>query len=332
MTMQGVILGTAAYMAPEQAKGKPVDRRADIWAFGCVVYEMLTGQRAFKGEDVTDTIAAVVTKEPDWTRLPASTPASVERLLRRCLQKRIANRLPHIGVARIELADPGTDEVLTPLTSPPRPRVGHLAAAVLAGISATAVVAWLLWPAPSTDASPAPMQLAVPGLDPASGSNGVLLSPDGRYLVTRGASGASVLHALDGSPSRPLGGVALCWSPDSRSLVLRRGADGELLRMDLDGAPGSRVHDGARPGSRLHVEPSGCPSTRRPTRVLPRHDLRRHAHPGRIGRCHKCRAAGGPRFLSDGRHFLYWAVTADGQRTVRVGTLDRRETRADRGI
>ena len=90
MTQAGIILGTAAYMAPEQAKGKPVDRRADIWAFGCVLYEMLTGRRAFDGEDVTDTIAAVVTKEPDWSRLPASTPPSVERLLRRCLEKEIA--------------------------------------------------------------------------------------------------------------------------------------------------------------------------------------------------------------------------------------------------
>src|SRR5262245_23898024 len=87
VTMHGVILGTAAYMSPEQAKAKPVDRRADIWAFGCVLFEMLTGRRAFEGEDVTDTIAAVVSKEPDWSRLPASTPASVQLLLRRCLAK-----------------------------------------------------------------------------------------------------------------------------------------------------------------------------------------------------------------------------------------------------
>jgi serine/threonine protein kinase len=75
MTVRGVILGTAAYMAPEQAKGKPVDRRADIWAFGCVLYEMLTGQRSFKGDDITDTIVAVMSKEPDWAALPTATPA-----------------------------------------------------------------------------------------------------------------------------------------------------------------------------------------------------------------------------------------------------------------
>jgi hypothetical protein len=102
-TMLGVILGTAAYMSPEQAKGKPVDRRADIWAFGCVLYEMLTGQRAFAGEDVTDTIASVVSKEPDWSRLPVSTPPSVRLLLQRCLEKDTNKRLPHIGVARLEL-------------------------------------------------------------------------------------------------------------------------------------------------------------------------------------------------------------------------------------
>lgn len=84
MTLRGMILGTAAYM-PEQAKGKLVDRCADVWAFGAVLYEMLTGQRAFTGEDTTDTIASVVSKEPDWSALPENTPASIRKLLRRCL-------------------------------------------------------------------------------------------------------------------------------------------------------------------------------------------------------------------------------------------------------
>src|SRR5438093_1171265 len=87
MTGVGMILGTAAYMAPEQARGKTVDTRADIWAFGCVLFEMLTGRRAFGGEDVTDTVAAVLKSEPDWTVLPAATPAPIRRLLRRCLEK-----------------------------------------------------------------------------------------------------------------------------------------------------------------------------------------------------------------------------------------------------
>ncbi|MGH7715176.1 MAG: serine/threonine-protein kinase, partial [Vulcanimicrobiaceae bacterium] len=107
-TMQGVLLGTAAYMSPEQAKAKPVDRRADIWAFGCVLYEMLSGKMAFSGETVTDTLAAVVMKDPDWSLLPAATPARVRVLLQRCLQKDPKQRLRDIGDARISL-----DEVLS---------------------------------------------------------------------------------------------------------------------------------------------------------------------------------------------------------------------------
>src|ERR1700688_4027599 len=104
-TMQGVILGTAAYMSPEQAKGKAVDKRTDIWAFGCVVYELLTGKQAFHGEDVTDILAAVVRAEPDWQALPVATPLKVRDLLRRCLQKDRRLRLRDAGDARIEIED-----------------------------------------------------------------------------------------------------------------------------------------------------------------------------------------------------------------------------------
>ncbi|HEX2339075.1 MAG TPA: protein kinase [Vicinamibacterales bacterium] len=113
MTRMGVVLGTAAYMSPEQARGKVVDTRSDIWAFGCVLYEMLTGSRAFAGDDVTDTLAFVITKEPDWTALPAATPSPVHALLRHCLQKSVRHRLRDIGDARLAIDDamvrPGTD-------------------------------------------------------------------------------------------------------------------------------------------------------------------------------------------------------------------------------
>ena len=92
-TNAGVILGTAAYMSPEQAKGRPVDRRTDIWAFGCVLYEMLTGRQAFDGDDVTEILAAVVRSEPDWSRLPETMPATVHALLRKCLRKDRALRI-----------------------------------------------------------------------------------------------------------------------------------------------------------------------------------------------------------------------------------------------
>src|SRR3990172_10708392 len=104
-TRQGVILGTAAYMAPEQAKGKKVDRRADVWAFGVVFYELLTGKQAFQGEDVTEILAAVVMKEPAFDVLPAKIPPAIRNLLRRCLEKSLKRRLQHIGEARIAVED-----------------------------------------------------------------------------------------------------------------------------------------------------------------------------------------------------------------------------------
>jgi len=106
-TRIGVILGTAAYMSPEQARGKPVDKRTDIWAFGCVLYEMLTDKRAFAGDEVSDTLAFIITKEPDWNALPASTPPAIRRLLGRCLEKDPKERLRDVADARIEIRDAG---------------------------------------------------------------------------------------------------------------------------------------------------------------------------------------------------------------------------------
>src|SRR5437667_2838418 len=105
MTQAGMILGTAAYMSPEQARGKTVDRRADIWAFGVVLYEMLAGQRLFAGEEISDTLAAVLKTAPDWQRLPAATPAGLRRLLQRCLEKDPRRRLQAIGEARVQIED-----------------------------------------------------------------------------------------------------------------------------------------------------------------------------------------------------------------------------------
>jgi serine/threonine protein kinase len=102
MTMRGMILGTAAYMSPEQAKGKPVDKRTDIWAFGCVLYEMLAGRRAFEGEDVSDTLAAILRGQPDWTMLPA-LPTSVDTLIRRCLERDWRRRIGSMSTVRFVL-------------------------------------------------------------------------------------------------------------------------------------------------------------------------------------------------------------------------------------
>ena len=114
MSRVGVILGTAAYMAPEQARGKAVDKRADIWAFGCVLFEMCTGARAFGGDELTDTFAHIITKEPDWRTLPPDTPAGLRRLLVRCLKKDPKDRLHDMSDVRIEIAD-----VLSGAPAPP---------------------------------------------------------------------------------------------------------------------------------------------------------------------------------------------------------------------
>jgi serine/threonine protein kinase len=106
MTQLGMILGTAAYMSPEQAKGRQADKRSDVWAFGAVLYEMLSGQRAFKGDDVSDTLAAILRQDIDWNALPASTPASVRRLMARCRDRDVRRRLRDIGEARIVMDDP----------------------------------------------------------------------------------------------------------------------------------------------------------------------------------------------------------------------------------
>src|SRR5205807_3831150 len=104
-TESGLILGTAAYMSPEQARGRPIDKRADVWAFGCVLFEMLAGRTTFAGDTVSDTIAGILTREPAWDQLPQATPPEVRRVMRRCLQKDPKQRLRDIGDARIELED-----------------------------------------------------------------------------------------------------------------------------------------------------------------------------------------------------------------------------------
>ena len=120
MTAAGMILGTAAYMSPEQARGRPLDRRTDIWAFGCVLFEMLTGKRAFPGDDITDTLAAIVRGEPEWTALPADVPPRVKKALQLCLQKDQSHRIRDIGDVRLALD--GAFDHPTPPRARRRPR------------------------------------------------------------------------------------------------------------------------------------------------------------------------------------------------------------------
>jgi serine/threonine-protein kinase len=189
-SQQGIILGTAAYMSPEQAKGKAVDKRTDIWAFGCVLFEMLTGKMAFPGDNITEILAAVVRGEPDWSALPPSLPPSVQRLLRRCLSKDLKDRLSDIGVARLEIRD--ATEVAAPTVPPAHaqnirraPAVwGMLATGLVAGVVIAAIVVWRVWP---VQPSPPALKLTIDWPDNAvwagpSGS-GVAISPDGTHLA-----------------------------------------------------------------------------------------------------------------------------------------------------
>jgi Tol biopolymer transport system component len=243
MTMRGVVLGTAAYMAPEQAKGKPVDKRADIWAFGCVLYEMLTGRRAFGGEDITDTMTAVLRDAPDWSAVPAGTPAHVVRVVRRCLDKDVRQRLRDIGDARLELS--GTGEESGPVRVEPGPapraRLTSLVATGAVALVLGAVAAAAFLPRSSEQAPSSPSLRLV--IDAPPGVDRLLtpqVSPDGRYVAFSGIRAGEPaprlwLRALDAAAAEPIAaaqpnGVAV-WSPDSRSLLYPEG--GALVRLDV---------------------------------------------------------------------------------------------------
>lgn len=140
-----MILGTAAYMSPEQARGKPLDERTDIWSFGCVLYEALVGQPAFLGNTVSDILAGILTREPEWKHLPEETPANVRTLLRRCLRKEPHRRLRDIGDARIELEEALAGPVeLEALPGARRSAGTGMLASAIAGLVIGALGAWLL--------------------------------------------------------------------------------------------------------------------------------------------------------------------------------------------
>ncbi len=222
MTQAGMILGTAAYMSPEQAKGRPVDKRSDVWAFGAVLYEMLTGQRAFRAEDVSDTLAAVLMKEPDWTALPATVPPTVVTVLRRCLQKSATQRIGDMQDVRLalegafETAAPQTTAA-APSAAPRRRPVAMTSVALLVGAAVVAFATWALTrPAP---VALQPMRFAlVPPLAQALAIQGndrdLVLSADGTHLVyVAGPEGQLMVRAIDALDAVPLGGITGARSP-----------------------------------------------------------------------------------------------------------------------
>lgn len=261
-TMAGVILGTAAYMSPEQARGKRVDRRADVFAFGCLFYEMLTGRQAFSGETVSDTLAAVLRAEPDWALLPKDTPRAVVKLLKRCLEKDPRQRLRDIGEARIvlEAVERGVEldePAAAPASVPPAPKRTWLpwtlaALALVAAIASFALSRRSAAPVtttPLTELSlvlPPDASLALRGQNPAPPA----ISPDGRRVVFGISSqgGATLfVRSLDQLDAVELPGTEGAaypfWSPDSRQIGFF--AAGKLKRVDATGGPTTTIADAA---------------------------------------------------------------------------------------
>lgn len=225
MTLAGVILGTAAYMSPEQAKGKPADKRSDIWAFGCVLYEMLTGKRAFEGEDVSDTLAAVLRGEPDWTALPSATPVALRKLLRRALEKDRKRRLADIADARLEI-----DEAAVAGPPPPagiqrlhlwqRPVPALFAAIILMAVGGLAV--WSRTPAIALPRQA--FTISVPNGVAYPDSNGAFaVSPDGTMLVfpavDRGGERRLYARPINRIEVEPIRGSEGAYGPFSRLTV-----------------------------------------------------------------------------------------------------------------
>ena len=252
-TSTGVVLGTAAYMSPEQARGKSVDKRTDIWAFGCVLFEMMSGRMAFSGETASDTIAAILEREPPWDRLPDATLNAVRRLLRRCLEKDPKRRLRDIGDARIELEDalasPPRDELVR---GKPALMTRRAAITALAGAAAGAALGGALGSRWRGTRARSLTRLRIPlpegAVAAASFNKRVAISPDGTRVVfnfnNSRLSGAPLtenlyLHSLrDLDPKAlPIAGGAAFFSPDGRWIGFLTGAPGNLQvrKMPLDG-------------------------------------------------------------------------------------------------
>ena len=260
-TYAGTILGTAAYMSPEQARGKSVDRRADIWAFGCVLFEMLTGRQAFEtGETVSDAIAAILLTDPDWNLLPPDTPPQIRTLLKRCLQKDLQKRLPHIGLVRVEFDDPAPPVIAptVPVPKGSRWRFASFAiAGALLGIAVTTAGVWIA----ARFATPPPLEqnrfsIVSPAgapLRPGGGDVNVAISADGRQIVyvtgiagengAVGGGGATDgqlwIRSLDQPDPVPLRGITgryPFFSPDGKWIGFFQ-AGFELNKVPVTGGP-----------------------------------------------------------------------------------------------
>jgi eukaryotic-like serine/threonine-protein kinase len=250
-TQAGVILGTAAYMSPEQAKGRAADKRSDVWAFGCVLYEMLTGRRAFDGEDVSDTIAAILRGAPDWSAVPPEVPPHVRQVLEHCLTKDRTARIPDISVVRFALDHPTVPVAPSTHFGSPQARLGiALAAAAVMGAAVGIVIGARYLARQETGArfrftiAPPPNATFIAGN---GGNVEPALAPDGKSVAftARDAGGNILLwvRALDELSAQPLAGTEGAtypfWSPDSR--FIGYSTPGRLMKVAARGGPSQTV-------------------------------------------------------------------------------------------
>jgi len=326
-TRTGTILGTVAYMAPEQARGKVVDKRADIWAFGVVLYEMLTGKPLFRGETVSDTLAAVLKQEPDLT----GVPAKARRLLQACLQKDPKQRLQAIGDWRLLLED-------TPERASEASGFWKWIVAA-AGVAALLMAGLAFRPRPTLEESEN-RQFEInppPGGQFVDGSE---ISPDGKQVALMVEEGGVVsiwMRPLNALEARKLPGTesarGMCWSPDSKSLAFLSGASGEsgLKRIDLASGQSYPIGD-IRTGS-IVLRASWAPDD---TILLVTQQTgpvqRLSASAGTLSPATVVHTATGafvhtsPQFLNNGRHFVYLERSASREtQGIYVTSLDRPE-------
>jgi len=247
MTTAGMILGTAAYMSPEQAKGRSADKRSDIWAFGCVLYEMLTGKRAFDGEDVTETLASIIKETPDWNRLPSELSEPLRRLLRQCLEKDRRKRVADISTVRYVLEEPNANSAAVPPNAAPR-----ISGRWLAGAAGAIVVAvlggWAVASMRSVVTVPkiTRFSIPIPGGLRTSGSHTVTISPDGQNIVFADTDQQLHLRQLSENDSRPLvetAGVSDMpfFSPDGHWLAFYTAVERKLKKVALAGGAAASI-------------------------------------------------------------------------------------------
>jgi eukaryotic-like serine/threonine-protein kinase len=331
-TREGMLVGTAAYMSPEQARGKPVDKRTDVWAFGCVLFEMLTGRMAFPGETLSDTVVAILEREPDWSRLPDATPPAIRKLLRRCLEKEPKQRLHDMADGRLEIDDALTAPVTAMGPVPPRTR-WRLAVAWGLSLIVSVLVAggfvWRITTRPVGHPSPAGVvrfAITLPagetlGFIGKDDNTSLALSPDGRTLAyVAGPRLQLYIRTLDGLNSKPLPGTqgadVPSFSPDGQWLAFV--ADNELKKISLAGGPPvTLVTLGTFGGVFGASWAADGTIVFAPMRPPPRAGLLRVSANGGTPRAVTGLAAneGPPRWpemLPDGKTVLYSATPADG--------------------